>query len=410
MKILYLNNFCYLRGGAEKVLFEECRIFRKAGNQVAIFSRSNDKNDQSEFNEFFPPRIDTDQIRLKLSSIRSFKELIYSKESRAGLREVIKRFNPDIAHAHNIYGRLSVSVLDELQEARIPVVMTLHDFKLICPSYLMLSRGRVCEECKGHKYYRAVRNRCHKGSLMASAIYALETLINHALDKYGPVSYFISPSRFLKEKFVEFGWDPERIAYIPNFVVFEDKDQPTVPGEYLLYLGRLSMEKGVRTLLEACKGLEGKVKLKIVGDGPERRELQKIASAHALPVEFTGFLGGEMLRDAVAQARAIVMPSEWYENAPLSLLESFANAKPVIGARIGGIPEMIDEGINGFLFEPGNVEGLTDRIKTISALPDRKIVEMGRAAREKVEKAFTPERHFEQLMSLYRRALGTQCA
>ena len=410
MKILFLNNFFYLRGGSEKVLFEEMRVLHEAGHEVAIYARSHEKNEPTEFMEFFPPELNTESLNVSIETFRTVKELIYSGTSRRGLRQVIGRFRPDIAHAHNIYGRLSLSVLDELKSSGIPVVMTLHDLKPICPSYLMLNAGKVCERCKGGKYYNAFLSRCHKESYPASFVYALETWINHAFGKYRQVDRFVTPSRFLRDKIIEHGWTADRIAYIPNFVDSLYLPPHRSVGACFLYIGRLSREKGVGTLIKAYSRLEKPIPLKIVGDGPEREALEKDVRVSGIPATFTGYLSGAALEEALDSARAVVMPSEWYENAPLSLLEAFARGKPVIGSRIGGIPEMIDEGVNGYLFEPGDVAGLMEKLETLSALTDEKAMAMGRSAQEKVKRDFSRYKHLEQLTELYQCVLGASCA
>jgi glycosyltransferase involved in cell wall biosynthesis len=401
VKILFLNNFNYLRGGSEKVFFDEMTLLKEAGHQVAVYAREHEKNEPTEFDRFFPPPLDTERLGLSLESVRCVKELVYSRAARRGLKELLNEFRPDVAHAHNIYGRLSLSVLDELKEAGIPVVMTLHDLKLVCPSYLMLNGGAVCERCRGKHFHHAVLTRCHKGSYPASAVYALESWINHRFGKYASVRHFVAPSRFLRDNCVTYGWDAGKIVHIPNFIDLSGVPEPAGPGRYLLFLGRLSKEKGVKTLIEAYGLVRTEVPLRIAGDGPEREALARQAREAGLGVEFVGYLSGERLRETLAGARGVVMPSEWYENAPLSLLEAFAAGKPVIGARIGGIPEMIEDGVNGFLFEPGNVAALAEVLRRFMALSDKDVAALGRAARAKVEREYTAERHGAMLLDLY---------
>lgn len=407
MKVLFINNFNYLRGGSEKVFFEEKEMLLKNNHKAAVFSRTSEKNEKSEFEGCFPQAMDTERLELSLQTIRTVKELIYSKDARRGLRDVVSMFSPDIAHAHNIYGRLSTSVLDELKESKVPTVLTLHDLKMLCPSYLMLSHGVVCEKCKGSRYHRAITEKCHKGSFMASAVYALETWINHVFKKYDTVKYFIAPSRFLRNKFIEYGWDPTRVVYLPNFIDSSTIEPSIGTGDYLLYIGRLSREKGVQTLLQALRQVGMPTSLKIVGDGPERQELEYIARQSNIQVQFTGYLKGVELQQSIANAKAVLMPSEWYENAPISLLEAFAYGKPVVGAEIGGIPEMIDDGVNGFLFTPGNTDELKEVIERVLSMADDALYDMGRSARDKVEREFSPERHYSGLIDIYSMALSS---
>jgi glycosyltransferase involved in cell wall biosynthesis len=320
---------------------------------------------------------------------------------------MLRDFKVDVAHAHNVYSRLTTSVLDLLYERHVPILLTLHDYKLICPSYTLLAKGRICEDCKSGKFYMAVQNRCHKDSLVASAIYAAETYFNEVFQKYRKnVRFLIAPSLFMKTKFIEFGWPEGQIAYIPNSVepsVFEPRYSP---GTYFLYLGRLSPEKGLITLIEAfMKITSDKANLTIVGEGPIRNQLETMARADSR-IRFTGYLSGNALKKTTRNALAVIVPSEWYENAPISILEALAFGKPVLGARIGGIPEMIDEGVNGYLFETGNVDDLRKKLERILSMPDKKISNMGQAARQKVEREYNAELHYEMLMNIYHRALG----
>ncbi len=405
MKILFLNNFSYLRGGSERVFFEEMDLLRSHGHSVAIFSRTNPNNVQSEYDRYFPPDMETEKPTISLKAFRIVKELIYSGEIKQGLKKVIDEFKPDMAHAHNVYGRVTTSALDVLAGKGIPVVMTLHDYKLVCPSYRFMYDDRICEDCKGGRFFMAVRNRCHKGSVAASAVYAFESYFNEWLKKYRKnVRFFISPSHFLKDKFVEFGWPKERIKYMSNFINVSEFSAEYAPGDYILFLGRLSKEKGVGTLVNAFMATEGlKMPLVIAGDGPSRTFLEEVASADKR-IRFVGHLSGETLARTTQKAAVVVVPSEWYENAPMSILEAFSYGKPVIGATIGGIPEMIEHGVNGFLFNPGDANSLKRALEQFAALDAARIEAMGRAARGKVERYHSPDLHYQELIDVYREA------
>jgi glycosyltransferase involved in cell wall biosynthesis len=406
LKIILLNNYNYLRGGSERVFFDETQMLMKAGHETTVFSRNNPNNKESRYSEFFPPDMKTGELGISFSALKTVKELFYSSAAKDGLKQVVDDFKPDIVHGHNVYGRLSLSVLDLLRERGIPTVLTLHDYKLLCPSYLLLNHGKVCERCKGGKFFHALLTHCHKNSYMASAVYAFESWFNHSFGKYDGVFQFISPSAFLRDKVVEFGIRPERVAHIPNAVDCKAIQPFFGPGEYLLFFGRLSSEKGVGTLLKAFRLLNGNARLLVVGDGPMREELSNIVAEDNSQVRFTGYLNGEPLKDAISGSQAVVIPSEWYENAPMSILEAIAHGKPVIGARIGGIPEMIDDGVSGLLFEPGNVEDLRDKLESFLRLPHVKIREMSIAARQKAEREYSTELHYKRLMAVYDKALG----
>jgi glycosyltransferase involved in cell wall biosynthesis len=403
MNLLYLNNYNYLRGGAETVVLGEANLLKERGHSVDIFSRTHPQNNPSRLSSYFPEAIMFDSVKLNVKNIKKLSKILYNWEARRCMNRALKTTKGlNLAHAHNIYGGLTTSVLDILHKQGIPIVLTLHDYKLICPNYKLLSHGKICEDCKGHKYYMAIKNKCHKDSLIASAIYSIETYFNYIADKYFKnIKMFISPSKFLQNKFVEFGWPPEKITYLPNFVSITDFIPNFNPGQYFLYIGRLSSEKGIYTLIRAFMKIRSKkCDLMIVGDGPIRNELERYAEKDQR-IHFTGYLSGNSLKNATQNARAVIVPSEWYENAPLSVLEALSFGKPVLGANIGGIPEMIDEDNNGYLFKPGDVDDLKDKMELMLTMSDKKIILMGKAGRNKVEKEYNPDLHYDGLMKIY---------
>ena len=382
-------------------------MMREAGHEAAIFTRSYPLNQAAPLERFFPAEIQRDRYTVSLKGLRTVKEILYSSSAVKGLRSLLREFRPDVVHAHNIYGGLSTSVLDALKASGTPVVMTLHDLKLLCPSYLMLNHGRVCERCKGKRFYNAILTRCHKDSSIASAIYAVESYLSHLSRKYNSVECFIAPSMFLLNKHREFGFDPEKFVHIPNPIDATGLTARGETGGYLFYFGRLSREKGIRTLISAYGKVKTDVPLHIAGEGAEREAAEDMA-AHQRggQIRFLGYLKASPLGKAIDLARAVILPSECYENAPMAILESFIRGKPVIGARIGGIPEMIDDGVNGYLFEPGNPEDLKRKIEVILGLNGDRLMEMGRAARSKVEREYSARSHYERLMQAYGKALG----
>ena len=406
LDILYLNNYHYRRGGAESVFLAEKELMKKNGNTVHVFARKHPNNLSSENDKYFPRKMVTDSIKPTIEGLRSLPKLIYNFNAKKRLANMLQNIHIDMAHAHNIYGGLTSSVLDLISEKNIPIVMTLHDYKLICPNYRLMYRGRICEDCKPGKYYMAVLNKCHKDNHLASLIYAFETYFNQRCKKYKKnIRFFIAPSLFLKLKFLEFGWSEEQIEYIPNFLNISEFDPHFTPGNYFLYIGRLSSAKGILTLIRAFMMLgHTGAKLLVVGEGPFKNQLIEKASSDKR-INFTGYLSGDALRKITQDALAVVLPSELYENAPLSILESFAYGKLVIGSRIGGIPELIDDGINGFLFETGNMDDLWEKLEIVLNMSNRGISEMGRAARQKVEKHYDAKLHYEKLIALYHRVL-----
>jgi len=402
MKVIFVNNYLYIRGGSERVLFDEIEILRSHGHEPILFSRKHEKNIYSRYSKYFPVSIKYEECSFLEKIFVSFK-LIYSLEVKKKFSELLSIYNPDLVHAHNIYGRLTTSVLDVAKNMNVPVVMTLHDYKLICPSYLMLSNGVPCEKCKGRKFYNCILTRCHKNNFISSAIYSVESYFNYIFKKYEWTSFFLCPSKFLLKKHIEFGIPSKKLVYLPNFIKVNSFLPNFQPGNYILYVGRLSKEKGILTLLKAMKTL--KIELKIIGDGPLKEKCKKIVRNYGLRnVLFEGYKYGDELEEIYKNAAFVVIPSECYENAPMVLLETFSYGKPAIGSDIGGIPEFIIDGETGYLFEPGNYNELREKISYLYDNPSI-VKEMGKKARKIVEKNYSEDVHYKKLISLYNRVV-----
>ena len=388
------------------MMFNEKDLLIEMGHQVADFSRRFDDNVQSEFEKYFAPNIYYENVSVFRKAISAF-ELTYSFRTRKLFKMLIDNYKPDIIHAHSIYGRLTTSILDCAREKRIPVVMTLHDYKLICPSYRLLSHGCICEDCRGGKFYYAILNRCHKNSLIPSLIYSLETYFNNILNKYiNGVDFFLCPSLFTLDKHASMGIPRDKLIHVPNHLDTNKYIPHYIPGKHILYFGRISHEKGILTMLNALKG--SGYPLKIVGDGPVRPTYEQYAKDHCIDsVTFEGHKSGKDLESIIRQSAFVICPSEWYENFPMVVLESMALGKPVIGANIGGIPEMIDDGVNGFLFTSGDHESL--RMKIHSLYTDSaQITKMGKNARNKVETNWNKHIHSKELMQAYHMAIESR--
>ena len=398
--LLSINNYYYLRGGAETIFLSHNELVEGAGWDVIPFAMSHPNNLPTTWSEYFVDELEYGKRYSLSDKIKLAAKSVYSLESRRNLRKLIKAMRPDICHAHNIYHHISPSILGLLRDNNIPIVMTLHDLKLACPAYRMLVNGEICERCKNGKLYNVVLNKCMKGSRALSTLVMTEAVLHKMLGSYTDcVSRFIVPSRFYLNKFVEWGWNPDKFVYIPNFINIHDYVPNYASGDYFLYLGRLSFEKGAATLIKAA--VDAGVPLKIAGTGPEEMSLRKLSAASGGKVDFLGYLSGESLRDVVRSSKAVVLPSEWYENAPLSLLEAYALGKPVIGAGIGGIPELISEGETGFAFNPGSVEELSGRLSYVAVLSGSKLADMGRAARKRAEEEYDSSIYKRRILDLY---------
>ena len=407
MKVLAVNKFYYLYGGADRYFLERNELLRQRGHEVIPFAMSHEKNLSTPYADYFVSPIHFFDRKRPSPPWKTVERVLYSLEARRKISRLVKQTRPDIAHLHNIAHQLSPSILQPLKDFGLPVVQTLHDYKLICPTYRLLSHGELCERCKGGRFYHAALQRCNRGSLAASALNALEMYLHHkVLGLYGLVDRFVAPSRFVQAKVVEFGVAPDRVVYLPHFVDLDAWSPKKETGEYIVYFGRLVEGKGVATLIRAMKHVR-KVDLLVIGEGELKDDLESLAAREGLShIHFLGFRSGEELTSLVARGLFTVVPSEWYDPSPQTVKQSFAVGRPVIGARIGGIPELIADGVDGVLFTPGNVEDLAAKIELL--LDSRSRVEaMGVAARKKVEEQFNPDRHYEGLMDLYRSLRGT---
>ena len=398
--LLSLNTYNYRRGGSDVVFLEHDAMLRAQGWDTAVMTMYHPKNEPSPWSRFFADEIEFGHEYGALDKLAMAGKVIYSGEARRKISALLDEFPADVAHAHCIYHHLSPSVLVELKRRGIPTVMTAHDLKLACPAYKMLNRGGVCEKCRSGNLLHLVANRCIRDSLPVSALIMVESAVHKSLGLYRRnLDRVVAPSQFYKRKLMEWGWPEQQLAYIPNYVDAAAYTPHYEPGDYFFYFGRLAMEKGVATLIRAAA--QAKVKLRIAGTGPEGDALKALAAKVGGDIEFLGFVSGEPLWKWVREARAIVLPSEWYENAPMSVLEAYASGTPVIGARIGGIPEMVREGETGALFESGNVEELAGQLRRFAEMPDSTVAEMGRAARDYVARTFTAERYLNEMLALY---------
>ncbi len=399
MKILHVNKFFYLKGGSEAYLFSLIDELRERGHSVAEFAMKDPLNWPTKWSKYFVHPIDYDTLDLR-HKIDSASKIIYSFEAKKKIARLLDVFKPDIVHLHIFQHQLSPSILPEIKRNGIPIVYTAHDLKSVCPNYKMLTRGQVCERCAMHRYYNCLRFKCTKKSYVKSLVNTVEMYFHLVWRYYDLIDLIITPSAFYRKKLVELRFPEKKVVHIPNFVD-EVKYIPKYAHDgYFVYLGRLAQEKGILTLLEAMRRV-GFAELFIVGAGPLADTIQKtIATSNLANVRMTGFQTGEALRSLVLKSMFSVLPSEWYENGPMSLIESFAYGKPVVGSNIGGIPEHISDGEDGFVFEAGNATDLAEKINAMYEDPE-KAIEMGRNARRKVEKYYSKETHVERIMDIY---------
>ncbi len=398
--LIAINNYYYPRGGSEAIFFGHNRMLEQLGWTVVPFAMKHPSNLPTPWSEYFVDELEMSGSYSLGQKLARLPKVIYSFEARKRLGQLIDRVHPDVAHAHNIYHHISPSILGLLKRRGIPTLITLHDLKIACPAYSMLTHDGVCERCRGGRLYNVVRHRCIGNSAAMSVVVMLEAMLHGMLGSYRDcVSSFIVPSRFYIDKFCEWGMPREHFRHVPNFLDVGAYTPGYRPGSAFLYFGRLTRQKGVATLIRAAA--QARVELRVAGTGPELESLRALAQQLKAQVSFLGHLSGEALHESIRAARAVVLPSEWYENAPVSVLEAYALGKVVIGARIGGIPELVREGETGVCFDSGNTASLAEALVGMTQRPDGEIEEMGRRGRRWVEQDFTVGMYRQRMLGIY---------
>ncbi len=397
MKILMVNKFFYIKGGSETYYFALKKILEDKGHTVIDFSMKDEKNFESDYSDYFVDNIDYNSNQ---SMVKTAMKVIYSAEAKKKFEAIVKATKPDLVHLHIFQHQLSPSILDVIKKYNIPTLYTAHDLKMVCLNYKMMHHDTICEDCKNGNYFNLLKNRCVKESFLKSSVNFVEGYLHKFRKSYDAIDTIVTPSYFYKEKFAEFGVDPNRVYHIPNFLATEAPrvDDLADKEQYFLYFGRLSEEKGVATLVNAVKGTG--IKLKIVGTGPLKDDINElIKRENVTNVEMLGFKSGSELTNIVGNAKAVVVPSEWYENGPYTAIESLQLSRPIIGANIGGIPELVEN--NGYLFESANVEDLRDKVIKLNSLSDEEYNSMKKASLAKFNKDYTDTVHMNALLKLY---------
>lgn len=403
MRVLHVNKFLYRRGGAEGYMLDLAELQRAQGHEVAFFGMDHPDNDEPQrFAASLPPHIELEPPPPGLPArLKGAARMIWSTSSRRGMRQVLEEFQPDLVHCHNIYHQLSPSILGPVRAAGVPMVMTLHDYKLACPSYQMLDHGELCDACITGGTMTALRRRCKDDSLGASAVLAVETTAHRLAKAYSPVDVFVSPSRFLAGVMGRAGVFPDRMRVVNHFAVVDSTPTKQMPGGDIVFAGRLSHEKGVDTLVDAMGLLHAPLQLHIAGDGPLRADLEARAERVAPGrVHFHGRLAKPELQQLVQSALVTVVPSRWHENQPLTVLESFGAAVPVVATRLGGLPEMVRDGVEGLTVPHDSPPVLAEALDSLARDPLRAL-EMGQAARARVLADFSTEAHLRGLGEAY---------
>lgn len=407
MRILQVNKFVYRRGGAEGYMLDVAELLRAQGHDVEFFGMRHPRNEACTYERHFPSEVGfDDEASGAADRARALGRMLWSTSSRRGIDAVISDFRPDVVHAHNIYHQLSPSVLFPAYRRGIPTVMTVHDYKLVCPTYHLYSHGRPCESCLPRKFHHAFSERCRDGSAVASGVMATELALHTATRAYRTIDLYLCPSEFLRSKLAQGGIAPDRLRVLRNFTDPGSVVAPprTGPGEGFVYAGRLVEEKGVELAVRAVAAAGPDVALRIVGEGPDEARIRALAEDLAPgQVKFLGWRTRAEVAALLTEARAALVPSIWYENQPLAVLEAFGAHTPVIATALGGMPEIVRPGETGLLAGVGEVAPFAAALRTLQDDPGL-AVEMGKRAAAYVADAHGADRHVSDLLERYAEA------
>lgn len=377
-RVLVVHNRYRTPGGEDAVVDAEAALLRARGHAVETYIRDNAELE-------------------RLPAAGAFAQTLWSRRTAREVARLAASFRPDVIHAHNTFAAVSGSLYWAAARAGVPIVQTLHNFRLLCVQAMLLRDGRVCEDCVGHLPWRGVAHRCYHDSAAQSAALAAMLATHRALGTYrDKVTRYIALNEFCRAKFVAGGLPEARIAVKPNFV--DVPRPPEAPRAGGLFVGRLAPEKGIATLAAALAELPG-VTIDVIGTGPERARLE-----HLPQVRLLGWLAPDEVYARMRGAAYLLMPSVWYENYPRTLVEAFANALPVIASRIGALAELVEPGITGLAADPGSPASLRERIAWAEAHPEH-LRTMGARAREWYERALAPDVNYRQLVAIYDEAI-----
>jgi len=384
-KILMAHNYYQNLGGEEESFRAEMSMLKSRGHEVIVYTRSNEE-------------IQAQGVQNKL---RLFSNTIWAHNSYAAIRQLIREHRPRIAHFQNIFPLISPSAYYACHAEGIPVIQALRNYRLMCPNGFFFRSGRICEDCMGKSFaWPGILHACYRNSRLQTAAVA-GMLTYHRMVKTweSHVDLYIALTEFSRTKFIQSGLSPEKIVVKPNYI--PDPGAGNSPGDYAVYVGRLSPEKGIDVLMDAWKDLPA-IHLKIVGTGPLTNKVQKQIQDHKLNAELMGYLPNEKATDVIKKSAFLVFPSLWYETFGRTILEAFACGKPVLASRHGTSVELIQEGVTGLFFDPGNA---ADLAKNVSELWDSMgtTSQMGKNARALYEEKYTLDKNYEQLMEIYRR-------
>ena len=384
LRVMVAHNHYQHRGGEDVVVDAECNLLRKHGHEVLLYERHNHEIEASSSGK-----------------IGLLRDTLWSRQSAAQVRELFQQFRPDVLHVHNTLPLISPAIYWAAADAGVPVVQTLHNFRLLCPQGLMLREQKVCEDCLGRAPWPAVRHACYRGSTAQSAAVAATVQLHRSLGTWRKkVTRYIALNDFCRDKFVQGGLPAERIRVKPNFCA--TPPLPAGPRDGFLFVGRLAPEKGVHTLAAAARLLAPGLTIRVAGGGPEREVLADIPA-----VEPLGSLNQANVYKELGQAQALIVPSVWYENFPMTVVEAFGHGVPVIASRIGALASLVKHQQTGLLFEAGNAQDLADTLQWAANNPEA-MAQMGAAARQYFMATLTEDVNIRLLEQIYRDAIQNE--
>ena len=409
MKVVLAHKYFYRGGGTATYLFALMPELEKRGHECIPFTVAYDQTVPSKYSRYFvSPVAGSSQTHLKDMKktpwlmLKLLARATWSLEAYRKALQLCDELKPDIAYVHNLYSYMSPSPIAAFKKRGVPVVMRVSDASLLCPAYTGWLHGEVCVHCARNGPWRGLRYRCHKGSLSSTAARALSAAVHRWLRIYDSVDTFVTPSQFMAELLASGGYNHKPVVCIPSFYPSRCDLNGQVEGDYVLYFGRIAPYKGLATLIRAFIEVGRGYRLLLAGtdvDGETDRLRRLAVNVDSGAIEFAGPQDREDLDELVRRCLFTVIPSEWAENSPMSVLEAFAHGKPVIGSDIGGIPEQVAEGA-GLLFPPGDVQALAERMSVLLASAELRR-EMGQAAWHRVRTRFSPERHLDRLERVF---------
>ena len=404
MKILLVNKYLYEKGGSETYYFGLADLLTKLGHEVIYFSMADINNKPCEQEKYFVSNVDFNSNISTLQKVKAGFRVLYSFEAKKNISALIEQEHPDIVHINLVHRHITLSIVRAIKKYNIPIVFTIHDLNCVCPNHEMLVNGHVCEKCLHGRYSNCIKNKCVKGSTAKSSLAAIEATNYKRMKIYDDIDLYITPSYFYKKKLEESGIIHSEIIHIKNFLPTDTVYSDNNPDNgYLLYFGRISEEKGVLTLVKAVEKLENNIPLIILGTGPIEDEIKEYIKAHNLGnrIKALGFKSGDELKKYVAEAKCVILPSEWYENGLYTIMEAMSQGIPVIVTNYGGLPEIVEDGKTGFICSPFDSDDLKNSIKKVCSLSDAEYKAMSSCAVEKAKIEFSPVTYAQKLTQKY---------